>query len=375
MLPGEVPALSLRPDATYLVTGGLSGLGLETARWMARKGARHLVLVSRSGAATPEAAAAVEELRAAGCQVLAASVDVAGEGALRQLLAQVSDGMPPLRGVVHAAMVLDDSLAPSMTPERFWRAARPKILGAWNLHRLTLEASLDFFVLYSSVAFCLGNPGQSNYVAGNAFLESLAAYRCSLGLPGTAIAWGAISDVGYLAHNPDLRDKLEARLALRPLSARQALRYLEQILGRDGPHWIAADMIWPKLRTASPALVRSPRFAALFEGGTEAPGAQADEDLLALWRTLPPDEVRRAVAEILARELARVLGGTRGRLDLDRPLADLGFDSLMAVELLTAIETRFHVQITPLEIMGGVTVSEIARRVAAKVTAWRQPAG
>ena len=368
-VPAEGAILPLRPDGTYLITGGLSGLGLETARWMARKGARNLVLVGRSGAAAPEAAAAVEEIEANGCVVLAASADVADEGALRQLLVQVSERMPPLRGVVHAAMVLDDTLAPLMTAERFWHAARPKIPGAWNLHCLTIDSPLDFFVLYSSAATTLGTPGQANYVAGNLFLESLAQYRRSLGLVGTAISWGAISDTGYLARNTAVRETLENRLAVRPLSARQALRYLEQILVRDCANWIAADVNWRKLASTSPALVRSPRFGLLVGDETGAPSAEAVEDVRARLLALSPDEVRQAVSEILLNELARVVGGSAARIDPERPLAELGVDSLMAVELLTSIESRFHVQLSPLEIMGGGTLSQVARLIAGAVTA------
>jgi phthiocerol/phenolphthiocerol synthesis type-I polyketide synthase C len=370
-MPLESAPNPIRPDGTYLVTGGLSGLGLETARWMAGKGARHLVLAGRSGVAAPEAAAAVSQLRDAGCDVLAASADVADESALRQLLAHVARRMPPLRGVVHAAMVLDDSMVHRMTSQQFWNAARPKILGSWNLHRLTLDAPLEFFVLYSSAATTLGTPGQANYVAGNLFLESLANYRRSLGLPGTAICWGAISDTGFLARNNEVLDTLESRLAVRPLSARQALRYLEQILGRGGANWIATDVNWPKLASMSPALVRSPRFAPLIGEGTGAPPAESGKDLRALLMTLPSDEVRRAVPEMLALELARVMGGSAARVHPDRPLVELGVDSLMAVELLTTIESRFHVQITPLEIMGGVTLSQIAGRISATVLAER----
>jgi phthiocerol/phenolphthiocerol synthesis type-I polyketide synthase C len=370
-VPAEGVQLPLRPDGTYLITGGLSGLGLETARWMACKGARHLVLAGRSGAAAPGAAAAVTELRDAGCDVLAASADVADEGALRELLAEVSDRMPPLRGIVHAAMVLHDTMVHQMTPGQFWDAARPKILGSWNLHQLTLDAPLDFFVLYSSAATILGTPGQANYVAGNLFLESLASYRRSLGLPGAAISWGAISDTGYLARNTEVRDSLETRMAVRPLPVRQALRYLEQVLARSGANWIAADVNWPKLASMSPALVRSPRFAPLVGEGTGALPAESGEDVLALLAALPPDEVRHAVSEILAKELARVMGGSTALVHPDRPLVELGVDSLMAVELLTSIENRFHVQITPLEIMGGVTLAQITARIAGTVLAER----
>jgi phthiocerol/phenolphthiocerol synthesis type-I polyketide synthase C len=367
--PGEGAPLALRADRSYLITGGLSGLGLETARWMAHRGARHLTLVSRSGPAAPDAVAAVEELRAAGCEVLAASVDVSDEAALRRLLVESSQKMPPLAGVVHSAMTLDDAMIPAMTPERFWRGARAKILGAWNLHRLTLDTPLDFFVLYSSVSATLGVPGQANYAAGNAFLESLAHYRRRMNLAGTAVAWGAISDTGYLVRNPGVRETLENRVGVRSLSSRQAFQYLDQILTRDCPQWIAADFNWSKLSTSSAALLRSPRFAELVEHGTVASSAEDVENLRTALAAMAPGERHKLLIDLLTKELARVLGSAPARLDPHRPLTELGVDSLMAVELLTAIDTRFHAPITSLEIMGGVTIAQLAGSLAAAIQA------
>ncbi len=187
-------AFHAREDGTYLIAGGLRGFGLETASWLADHGARHLVLASRTGVIDPEAAEIVDRIKETGAHVLTAKVDITKEDELSALMSQISADMPPLLGVIMAAMVLDDVLAQHMTPIQFWRAAEPKIFGAWNLHRQTLETPLDFFVMFSSATTILGNPGQANYAAGNAFLEALAHYRRTKGLPGTAISWGAISE-------------------------------------------------------------------------------------------------------------------------------------------------------------------------------------
>src|SRR5262249_49517953 len=157
------------------------------------------VLLSRSGIShtATEARATIDQLRSRGITVAIERVDITDVDALASVLDALRDRMPPVRGVIQAAMVLEDGPIEQMTPERFWRAASPKMLGTWNLHRLTLDAPLDFFVMYSSATTCLGNPGQANYVAGNAFMEALAHHRRGRGLPATAIAWGAISDTGY----------------------------------------------------------------------------------------------------------------------------------------------------------------------------------
>ena len=198
--------------------------------------------------------------------VLAASADVADEGALRQLLVQVSERMPPLRGVVHAAMVLDDTLAPLMDCGAV--LARGKAEDSWRVEFCTVLTNRFhrwiFFVLYSSAATTLGTPGQANYVAGNLFLESLAQYRRSLGLVGTAISWGAISDTGYLARkygSPGGRSRIGWQCGrFRP--GRPCDTWSRSWF-RDCANWIAADVNWRKLASTSPALVRSPRFGLL----------------------------------------------------------------------------------------------------------------
>jgi acyl carrier protein len=264
-------------------------------------------------------------------------------------------------------MVLKDTAIATMTAEDFWSSARSKIVGAWNLHCLTQTAPLDYFVVYSSVTAVAGNPGQANYAAGNLFMEALVHQRRALGLCGTAIEWGAISDTGYLTGNPSVRETLEKRLCVRPYTARRALRYLEQILAHGGAHWIAADADWSRLASSLAAVTRSPRFSALLgeRGSAETPGTV--EDMRARLEQLSQDEARQAVTEILSKELARVLGAALGRIDPDRPMGELGVDSLMAVELLTAIDTRFHASVTSLDIAGGATVSQIAGRIVAAI--------
>ncbi len=180
--------LRLEPEATYLVTGGLGGFGLATAHWLAARGARSLVLVGRSGAARPEAQEAVAELEAAGVRVTVARADVAKLDELRGVLDEIAAELPPLRGVVHGAMVLEDGLIRNLDRRRLLRVLAPKVLGARNLDQLTRGLPLDFFVLYSSATTCFGNPGQGNYVAANLYLEALAEERRAAGRPALASA-------------------------------------------------------------------------------------------------------------------------------------------------------------------------------------------
>ena len=182
-------SLTLPADATFLVTGGLSGFGLKTAEWLVQKGVRNLVLISRSGPVSDEAAKALIQLRQSGVTVHAAACDITDKTALSKLFAEIAQTLPPLKGVVHAAMVIHDGLIQTMDREQIRHVFAPKILGATYLHELTQQLPLDYFILFSSATTLFGNPGQGNYVAANYWLEAFAAYRESTGLPVTCVSW------------------------------------------------------------------------------------------------------------------------------------------------------------------------------------------
>ncbi|NNE39101.1 MAG: SDR family NAD(P)-dependent oxidoreductase, partial [Gammaproteobacteria bacterium] len=185
--------LELNPDATYMVTGGLSGFGLSTANWLVAKGARHLVLLSRSGSVIDENTTLFNEIKAKNVDVKIVACDITDAIKLQSVLHDIQESDFPLKGVVHAAMVLEDNLIKNMDYEAMHNVIAPKVQGAWNLHRLTREHDLELFILYSSVTTCLGNPGQVNYVAANGFLESLAKFRIKSGYPATVVSWDAIT--------------------------------------------------------------------------------------------------------------------------------------------------------------------------------------
>jgi myxalamid-type polyketide synthase MxaB len=188
---------AVRADGSYLITGGLGALGIRVARCLVDQGARHLVLAGRSGPSA-EAWEAMEEMRAAGASVREVRADVASPADTARLI-EACQAEAPLRGVVHAAGVLDDGVVDRQTAERFSRVLAPKVYGAWNLHHQTRELPLDFFVLFSSMASVLGSPGQSSYAVANAFLDALAHHRRARGLPGLSINWGPWSEAGMAA--------------------------------------------------------------------------------------------------------------------------------------------------------------------------------
>ncbi|WP_405681088.1 SDR family NAD(P)-dependent oxidoreductase [Streptomyces sp. NBC_00868] len=225
----------LSPDGTYLVTGGLGALGLHTARWLVERGARNLTLIGRR---EPSAAArrAIRAWELSGVRVATRSVDVSDRLALQWVLTELDDFMPPLRGVVHAAGVLDDGSLQRQDPGRLRSVMAPKTRGAWNLHVLTQDRDLDFFVLYSSAAALMGSRGQSGYAAANAFLDALAHHRQHNGLPGTSIAWGPWSGEGMVATLDAASKRRLASLGFELLDPEAAFRALADVLRAGAAH-------------------------------------------------------------------------------------------------------------------------------------------
>jgi NAD(P)-dependent dehydrogenase (short-subunit alcohol dehydrogenase family) len=342
-------ALRCEAQATYLITGGLGGLGLATADRLVARGARHLLLLGRRA---PDAAAQARlaALAAQGVEVRVAAGDVADGEALAALLASL-DPRWPLRGVVHAVGVLDDRPVLHQDGASLDRVLGPKVRGAWNLHRLTQAAGmrLDFFVMYAAAAGLLGNRGQANHAAANTALDALAAHRRALGLPALAIDWGAWADIGAAAQ---LMRERGAELVSRGLTAmapEQALAALEALMaaGARAPAHLGVMAIdWATYLRSSGEVEQLPYFAALaalqppgtpIGAGTPAPGAGATT-------TAAPVPLRQQLAEVRGAERAEILTGWLQQAvadtlrltelpDSHTGFSDLGMDSLMTIEL------------------------------------------
>ncbi len=347
---------------SYLVTGGLGGLGLRVASWLVEQGARHLVLAGRSAPST-EALRAVRDLEAAGSRVTVRRLDVADE---RQVSALVTGIDPPLKGIVHAAGVLDDGLLLNLDAERLRSVMRPKVEGSFNLHAATRGIPLDFFVLFSSAVSLLGSPGQGNYAAANAFLDALAHHRKSAGLPALSINWGPWADVG-LAARAGRGDRLAA-MGVESLTPRQGIEHLARLIGsaeRQVGVVPVGEGAWGRLFAA----LGKPPLLSVLAGG-DAPGtapstAAGDETLVATLLAATPDERRSRVESLLAEHVARVLRVPIAKLDVHQPLNRLGIDSLMAVELKNRIERQLGVTIPLIRFVEGPSIARIAEFLAA----------
>lgn len=328
---------SFSGEATYMITGGLGDLGLLVARWMIERGARHLVLLSRRERGAERAK--VEELERLGAHLTCIQADVAN---FEQVAAAVQgiDPALPLKGVVHAAGVLDDALVLQQDGEKFRRVLAPKVLGAWNLHRLTEALELDFFVLFASVAGLLGSSGQSNHAGANAFLDSLAHYRRSLGLPGTSIDWGIWSELGAAARKgADTQSRFRAMGTIAPTLGLDAL---EKVFARQEPFAGAQVAVVPIEWQELQEQAASVPFLSDFHVASRGARPAVDAELLKRIQESPLHERKALVEEHLSAQLAQVLGwGPERSVDVKQGFFDTGMDSLTSLELRNLIQRSF----------------------------------
>jgi myxalamid-type polyketide synthase MxaE and MxaD len=381
--------LRWRPDGSYLISGGLGDLGLVVARWMVEQGARRLILLGRTklpprslwssvetGSRLAHQIAAIRELEALGASVHLAPVDVADEAQLSGFLDEFdSEGWPPIRGVVHAAGVLQDGLLVQLDAAQLNTVLRPKMVGGWLLHRLLKDAPLDFFVLFSSAGSLLGQAGQGNYAAANAFLDALAHHRKAQGQPAMSINWGAWGDLGF-ADTPGGK-RLAARLALlgiRSMAVEKALEVLKRLLGQDSSQIVAVPVNWRQYREFYPAGSEPPLLSQLAQEQTDVP-RQADRPgeksglTSAALLAAEPGERHQLLQSYLSAQVARVLGLSASKLDLQQPLSNLGLDSLMAVELRNRIAIDLRVKVPVVKFLQGFSVDEAVTQVLDQLTA------
>ncbi len=348
-----------RPAASYLITGGAGGLGLEVAKWMARHGARHLVLMSRSGPRDEHDQVAIDTLRADGVQVLDARGDVTRPDDVRRVVQRVRDSMPVLRGVIHGAMVLDDGFITDLQDEPFQRVLNPKMMGAWNLHVETRDMPLEHFICFSSFSAVAGGAKQSNYNAGNLFLDSLAHYRRRLGLPALTINWGGIAGAGFVHRNQKITEYFQ-KIGFQSFSVEDALSVMRLALQYDQPQIAVARVDWQSMERFSPFVAGANMFAPLTrENARDGSSASSRPMILAASGEERGDLVRTLLTE----QLAAVCGIDAAKVNPDTSIMKLGLDSLMAIELINRVEGKLGLVVPMGKVLGGPTLRELSETV------------
>ena len=361
----QAPEMILRHDGTYLVTGGLSGFGFAAASWLAQHGAGSIALLGRRGAQTPGSADRVAQLRALGAEVCVYAGDVADPASLATVLDKIRRSQPPLRGVVHAASAIGDGLAAELDGSDIASILRPKLGGAIALDQLTRDDPIELFLMFSSATTVLGAPGQGVYVAANLALEAMARQRQARGKPALTIAWGPIADTGYLAERPEARDALARRLGAKPMPSAQALAGLPAIADSGLAVAAFAETSWNEARRFLPILA-APLFAEIRGDAGSSPG---DDSLVERLAGLDADGALALLKTAVAEEAANILRLPAAGIDPLRPLSEMGMDSLMAVELRLALESRLRIDLPLMSLAEGTSVASIATRLASAVLA------
>lgn len=369
------PSFSVPGDATYLITGGSRGLGPIVAHWLTRCGATHLALLSRTEPGE-EAQRTLDVVRDLGCRLEIFCVDVADEHRLCGVLSTIESAMPPLRGIIHGAGVLDDAMLTHQNWQRFYRVLRAKTEGAWNLHRLTAHMPLDFFVLFSSMASLFGSPGQSNHAAANAFLDALACYRRGHGLPALSINWGPWSEQGAAVQR-SVMNRIRGR-GVGGIATGAGLRALERCLGSRAVQLGVVDVNWPvfleqfavgQRNTLLEAFARSPGVTLETEDGDhpihKESGCVLARQVLEADAKTRPDCLREYV-ESRVREIGGI-PATR-ELPLHRSLIELGFDSLMSTELRNRFLSELGIDLPIQTLIVGRNISEVVRLIGERLT-------
>jgi len=333
--PGPVEPLAFRADASYLITGGLAGIGLLTAEWMVERGARHVVLAGRS-APTAQASETLAALKRSGAEIVVTQSDVSSKEQATALLDRIREELPPLAGIFHSAGVLADGMLVQQNWRNFETVFAPKVDGAWWLHSLTRDLDLDMFVLYSSVTALIGNRGQANHAAANSFLDALAHHRRALGLAATSVNWGVWAEIGSAAQR-DVGRKIGQ--GIDTISPSEGLRALEQALERRSTQVAVLPIRWSHyLRQFSPGeeptlFAELSREQPLGEIDTVAPKSEGSPFVDRL-RATPAARREDLLVGFVREHAAHVLGLDPSRpIDPEQPLHDLGLDSLLAVEL------------------------------------------
>jgi len=355
---------SIKPDASYLITGGLGALGLEVAQWMVKEGAKHIVL---SGRRSPneKAQKIIEELEAAGAAVRVLLGDISLQEDVAKAISEISASLPPLKGVIHAAGVLNDGILLNQSWPQFAKVMGPKVAGTWYLHEQTKDLPLDFMVCFSSIASLLGGAGQGNYAAANAFMDALMLHRRSIGLPGLSINWGAWASSGMAASLAGQHQQRLSTSGMSSIEPEQGMEALGYLLSGSQSQVGVLPINWSQFVSQQPSGAKMPFLADLI---SSQQASTQKSSLRAILENAPVSKRLELLTSHVSSGVAKTLGWTDDRkVGMRQPLFDLGLDSLMAVELRNRLESSLETSLRSTVLFDYPTVEALVEYLAEEV--------
>ncbi|KAF2093095.1 fatty acid synthase S-acetyltransferase [Rhizodiscina lignyota] len=378
IVPSRKPKYQFDAEATYVIAGGLGGLGRSMARWMVRRGASNLILLSRSGASRTEAKELVAELEGQGVKAMTPVCDVSDKESLASVISECLTSMPPIKGCIQGSMVLRDSVFENMSADDWHTAVRPKVQGSCNLHEV-LPKELDFFILLSSTSGVVGNRGQANYCAGNSYEDALARYRVSNGLKATSLDLGMILSVGYVADNPHLIQHLRGS-GFSAMREEEYHALLDDLCNPNLPQplllkaQISLGIEIPELLRSEgidePGWMSDPIFRHLFQIRTQAGGGDSSEESVNYSLLLAAVESYDAATDIIfsafVTKLCKALSIDVNDVDGSKPLHAYGVDSLVAVELRSWLLKELGADVAVFDLMGAGSLRGLASLITTR---------
>lgn len=352
-------------DGTYIITGGTQGLGLELAKWLAKKGARRIVLLSRSGIKSESARKQIDLLCKNGSKIIIEQADISDLKATKRII-QLHNQEAAIAGIFHCAMVLDDGFLKDMSRERYHNSLKTKVKGTLNLIESCQDLSLDYFLVMSSLSSLLGTLGQANYIAANAFIDGLVNQYQASKLPISVLNIGVLADVGVIARNTEISQYID-KLAINKTTPTEVLDTIEAMFAVHASRVCMMDLKWEQWLTSNQMLSQSSRFKALFELiASESESNAIDTELKALLSG-DKEENMEVLCDTLREVVADIFKAKPETLDLNSNLNNLGMDSLMVSELRGKLLTVFNVEVSLVELLKGLSISQLAEVILDKL--------
>ncbi|NES89515.1 beta-ketoacyl reductase, partial [Okeania sp. SIO2B9] len=359
-LLAESQQISFSESGSYLITGGTGSLGLSIAQWLVEKGCKHLVLTGRSQP-SEQAQLKINSLEKQGAEVVVTQADVSVQEDMERVFKQVEEGIPPLKGVIHAAGLVGLNLLQEMELSQLEAILRPKVIGGWLLHQLTQNLELDFFVNFSSIASVWGSKAQAHYAAANNFLDGLTYYRQSLGLPTYSINWGPWSGGGMA--EGEAMNWLN-QMGVKPLEPEKAIAALEKVLTSNNPQTVVADINWDLFKDlyelgGKRSFLQEISLDSEATDGEQTSGRKSE--LLEQLYQAPESERNEILIEQLQNDVAKIIGLSKSKLpDPELGFFKMGMDSLMAVELRNLLSSTFNSSISTATLFEKSNIKDLA---------------